>query len=287
MAVPGQADSVPTIPTLPPLPQFPPENAAAEHPTPAAPKPAPVPVAAGVPVPVPVPSAANGRLRVGMLSGVAGYVDAAGFVTLVGMFPAHLTGEIVGMTLAVSSGHATRAHLAMVPVFIASVVLGVLVARVFRRRGHTPLTPLLALMTLALLLFSAMGFVVPELKQASHPVPVLLISAVAAMGFQNTFMREAVGSSCPTTVMTGNLTQFIIELVDLCTHRVLGDNAISDAERKKADARLRLVGTALFGFVGGAALGGWLAGAIGPQSMLLPALAAAFLAWLTWRDSRS
>ncbi len=221
-----------------------------------------------------------------MLSAVAGYVDAAGFVTLVGMFPAHLTGEIVGMTLAVSSGRATRAHLAMVPVFIASVVLGVLVARVFRRRGHTPLTPLLALMTLALLLFSAMGFVVPELRGASHPVPVLLISAVAAMGFQNTFMREAVGTTCPTTVMTGNLTQFIIELVDLCTHRVLGDDPVGDAERKKADARLRLVGTALFGFVGGAAMGGWLAGAIGPRSMLLPALAAAFLAWLTWRDAR-
>ena len=34
------------------------------------------------------------------------------------------------------------------------------------------------------------------------------------------------------------------------------------------------------------ALGGWLAGWIGPRSMLLPALAAAFLAWLTWRDSR-
>ncbi len=280
---PGRTDSAPAIPTLPPLPQFPPEDRAAEPPAQAQPQPAKVSVSA----PVRAPSPANDQLRVGMLSGVAGYVDAAGFVTLVGMFPAHLTGEIVGMTLAVSSGHATRAHLAMVPVFIASVVLGVLVARVFRRRGHTPLTPLLALMTLALLLFSAMGFVVPELKQASHPVPVLLISAVAAMGFQNTFMREAVGTSCPTTVMTGNLTQFIIELVDLCTHRVLGDNATSEAERKKADARLRLVGTALFGFVGGAALGGWLAGAIGPRSMLLPALAAAFLAWLTWRDSRS
>jgi uncharacterized membrane protein YoaK (UPF0700 family) len=275
MVVPGRADSVPTIPPLPPLPHLAPANEAAPR---VAPQAGAKPAASG--------KAANDRLRVGMLSAVAGYVDAAGFVTLVGMFPAHLTGEIVGMTLAVSSGHATRTHLAMVPVFIASVVLGVLVARVFRRRGHTPLTPLLALMTLALLLFSAMGFIVPELKEASHPVPVLLISAVAAMGFQNTFMREAVGTTCPTTVMTGNLTQFIIELVDLCTHRVLGDKPVGDAERKKADARLRLVGTALFGFVGGAAMGGWLAGAIGPRSMLLPALAAAFLAWLTWRDSR-
>jgi uncharacterized membrane protein YoaK (UPF0700 family) len=239
--------------------------------------------------PLATASIATDRLRVGMLSAVAGYVDAAGFVTLLGLFPAHLTGEIVGMTLAVANGGGSslRTHLAMIPVFIASVVLGVLVARAFRRHGHTPLVPLLALMTLALMLFSATGFILPELKHSSHPVPVLIVSAVAAMGFQNTFMREAVGTTCPTTVMTGNLTQFIIELVDLFIPRLMGDHGHrSEADRKKADARLKLVSTALGGFVGGAALGGWLAGWLGPRSMLLPALAAAFLAWLTWRDSR-
>jgi uncharacterized membrane protein YoaK (UPF0700 family) len=232
---------------------------------------------------------AGDRMRVGMLSAVAGYVDAAGFVTLLGMFPAHLTGEIVGMTLAVSSGRSSSlpTHLAMIPVFIGSVVLGVMVARAFRRRGHAPLAPLLSLMALALLLFSAAGFVVPSIADSSHPLPILLISAVAAMGFQNTFMREAVGTTCPTTVMTGNLTQFIIELVDLFMHRISGNSGRSEAERRKADARLKLVSTALGGFVGGAGLGGWLAGVVGPRSMLLPAMIAAFLAWLAWRDSRS
>ena len=240
-------------------------------------------------VAAPVRSAASERLRVGMLSAVAGYVDAAGFVTLLGLFPAHLTGEIVGMTIAMANGRGTslRTHLAMIPVFVGSVVLGVFVARVFRRRGHTPLVPLLALMTIALLLFSAIGFISPELKNSAHPLPVLLVSAVAAMGFQNTFMREAVGTSCPTTVMTGNLTQFIIELVDLFMPRLSGGGEKgAEADRKKADARLRLVSTALGGFIGGAALGGWLAGWIGPRSMLLPALTIAVLAWLTWRDAQ-
>jgi uncharacterized membrane protein YoaK (UPF0700 family) len=265
------------VPSLVPLPE-------AEPPA------APAPAAEPAPKPIPAArSAASDRLRVGMLSAVAGYVDAAGFVTLLGLFPAHLTGEIVGMTLAVAngSGSSLRTHLAMIPVFIGSVVLGVLVARAFRRHGHTPLVPLLALMTLALLLFSATGFLLPELKHSSHPVPVLLVSAVAAMGFQNTFMREAVGTTCPTTVMTGNLTQFIIELVDLFIPRLLREHENrSPSERSKADARLKLVGTALGGFVGGAALGGWLAGWLGPRSMLLPALTAAALSWLTWRDSR-
>jgi uncharacterized membrane protein YoaK (UPF0700 family) len=119
-------------------------------------------------------------------------------------------------------------------------------------------------------------------------MPVLLVSAVAAMGFQNTFMREAVGTTCPTTVMTGNLTQFIIELVDLFLQRLFGERERRAAsEREKADARLRLVGSALGGFVGGAALGGWLAGVVGPRSMILPTLIAAFMAWFAWRDSRA
>jgi uncharacterized membrane protein YoaK (UPF0700 family) len=227
---------------------------------------------------------ATDRLRVGLLSGVAGYVDAAGFVSLLGLFPAHLTGELVGLSISVASGRPLKMRMLMLPVFVLAVALSVVVARLFRRRGQPPLVALLGMMAFALLLFTASGFLWPELGHASHPVPILLLSAVAAMAFQNTFMREAVGTSCPTTVMTGNLTAFVIELVDLFVMRAWGERKATD--RAKADARLKLVATALFGFTGGATLGGWLTGVIGPRSMVLPTLAVLFLAHSARRDAK-
>ncbi len=109
-------------------------------------------------------------LHSAMLSAVAGYVDAAGFASLIGLFPAHLTGEIVGDAIAFSSGHpgnhATR--LWMLPVFVGSVTTATLVARLLRRNGRRALTGLLALVTTALAAFSASDFLSGLLHESWH-----------------------------------------------------------------------------------------------------------------------
>jgi uncharacterized membrane protein YoaK (UPF0700 family) len=239
-----------------------------------------------VPQALPSSGSHDDGLRLGLLSGIAGYVDAAGFVTVLGMFPAHLTGELVGVAVSVSSGHPDGhfSRLAMIPIFVVSVAIGAVVARLFGRRGRTPLGPLLGLMTLALALFSATGFLSPSVVHGSPSFGLLVCegSAIAAMGFQNTFMRKALSSSCPTTVMTGNLTQFIIELVDLIVARARSEQ--EPGERKQADARLKRAGTALGGFSFGALLGGWLTGVFGPFSVTLPALITAVLTGFAWRE---
>ena len=224
-----------------------------------------------------VPSHAIGSIMPGasmylhsaLLSAVAGYVDAAGFASLIGLFPAHMTGEIVGDAIALSSGHpgdhVTR--LWMLPVFVGSVSIATLVARLLRRNGRRALTGLLALVTAALAAFSASDFLSGLLHESWH-LHMLLGGgcAVAAMGFQNALMRESLSGSCPTTVMTGNLTHVVIDVVDHLFSKLSRPNK----RDRRPHSRLLPVASALFAFIGCAVLGGFLTRFFGSLSVLLP-----------------
>ncbi len=220
-----------------------------------------------------------------LLSGVAGYVDAAGFTALLGLFPAHITGEIVGDAIAFSSGHG-REHLAriwMLPVFVASVVTATLVARIRRRNGQRALTGLLLLVTVALGMFSASDAIAQLLHEGGHLS--FLVSggcAVAAMGFQNALMRESLLGSCPTTVMTGNLTHVVIDIVDHVFHKVMRPHQ----RDRKPRSRLAPVGTSLVAFVTCAVLAGFLTRSLGTLSVALPTLLTLVLTVRAWCEDR-
>ncbi len=220
-----------------------------------------------------------------LLSGVAGYVDAAGFASLIGLFPAHITGEIVGEALALSSGR-TGDHLTRVwvlPVFVASVVTATLVARIRRRNGQRALTGLLALVTGALALFSASDVLTRVLHAGPHLAFLLGGGcAVAAMGFQNSLMRESLASSCPTTVMTGNLTHVVIEVADQLLSKVLRPSK----RDRKPRANLVPIATALVAFIACAVLGGFLTRRLGSFSAVLPTALTLVLTILAWREDR-
>jgi len=240
-----------------------------------------------------VPSNAIGSIMPGtsmyvhsaLLSAVAGYVDAAGFASLIGLFPAHLTGEIVGDAIAFSSGqspnHPTRIW--MLPVFVGSVVVAALVARALRRSGRRALTGLLALVTSALALFSASDFLAGFLHEGWH-LHMLFGGgcAVAAMGFQNALMRESLTGSCPTTVMTGNLTHVVIDLVD----HVFKKLSTPHKRDRRLRSRLLPTASALFAFVGCAVLGGFLTRFFGSLSVLLPTVLTATLTVRAFREDR-
>ena len=240
-----------------------------------------------------VPSNAIGSLMPGasvylhsaLLSAVAGYVDAAGFASLIGLFPAHLTGEIVADALALSSGHAAdhTTRLWILPVFVGSVVTATLVARTLRRSGRRALTGLLALVTGALALFSASDVLARMLHESWH-LHVLLGGgcAVAAMGFQNALMRESLTGSCPTTVMTGNLTHVVIDLVD----HLFGKFMAPHKRDRRPRSRLLPTASALFAFIGCAVLGGFLTRLFGSLSVALPTALTATLTFRAWREDR-
>jgi len=227
----------------------------------------------------------NMYLHSALLSAVAGYVDAAGFASLIGLFPAHLTGEIVGDAIALSSGHlgdhATR--LWMLPVFVGSVTTATVVARLLRRNGRRALTGLLALVTAALAAFSASDFLSGLLHESWH-LHMLLggACAVAAMGFQNALMRESLSGSCPTTVMTGNLTHVVIDVVDHLFNKLTKPHK----RDRRPHSRLVPVASALFAFIGCAVLGGFMTRFFGSLSVLLPTLLTALLTFRAWQEDK-
>lgn len=219
----------------------------------------------------------NLHVPVMVLSGAAGFIDAAGFLLLAGLFPAHVTGELVGLSKSLIDGHhlAHVSRWAVVPVFITALVIAASVSRQHRLRGESPRRVLLALMAGALGLGACTGFW--GLNGTPTPEWVLGLretGLVSAMAFQNAFTREGLARSCPTTVMTGNLTQFVFELLDAVASR-LGRSDAEDAHaRLLSNSRLALVGKALASFVCGAVLGSYGAITFGAFCVVVPMFAA-------------
>lgn len=187
-----------------------------------------------------------------LLSILAGWVDTAGFVSLDGLFTAHVTGNLVvaGAMLAGHSSQGIGARLGVIPAFCLSVMLTTWAVR----RGGFSAQRLLAIQASLLLCFAATGLAYP-----GHPFEIGALG-VFAMGIQNTLMRTSFSSLPASTVMTGNVTQFLIDL----TMR----KSLSDADKM----RMRRTGYTLLSFLAGAALGAFGIWRAGFASLLLTPL---------------
>ena len=227
-----------------------------------------------------VPSAPLGRaLLAGCgLSFVAGFVDVLGFVALFGLFTAHVTGNfvLIGAEI-VHSGVGVIAKLFALPVFIAAVVVVRFIVLAYERREASPLRSLLLLQAVLLLGFMAAGlYIQPVVNPDTLPAVLTGLTGVAAMAVQNGTSRMVLGNHAPTTIMTGNTTQTVIDAVD-----ILRLPAGADA-RKTAIDRFCRMAPAIVAFAAGAILGalGYLAGSF--WCLAVPAVALLGLAaWLS------
>lgn len=207
----------------------------------------------------------SAQLAIG-LAFVAGYVDAVGFIALFGLFTAHVTGNFIligaGLT---GSGVGLLGKLLALPVFVLAVALTRLaVLALGETRAFRPL-----LLGQAALLG---GFLILGLQAApiADPDAPLVIAAglagVMSMGVQNAAGRLILSELAPTTIMTGNTTQIVIDLVD----RWRGPGEA----RQQADGRLRKMVPAVLMFAGGAVAGAFALSAwsfwclIAPMSVL-------------------
>jgi uncharacterized membrane protein YoaK (UPF0700 family) len=224
-----------------------------------------------------------------LLSAIAGYVDAAGFLSLFGMFTAHITGDLVaGSVMGTHISKGLVIKLSAVPIFMLSVAAATLVTRAVRHRGGAPLVSLLGLMTAALGIFCAAGVLLHPLMSAPDNWSVAVVGSigVAAMAIQNMLMRDALSGWSPTTIMTGNLTRVSIHMVEYAFPPSEADTIKRASVREEATNHLVKVGLPLLGFVAGASLSAWLTRMVGLLSIALPTAVLAGLTFWHWRRAR-
>jgi uncharacterized membrane protein YoaK (UPF0700 family) len=152
-----------------------------------------------------------------LLAAVAGYVDTLGFVALFGLFTAHVTGNfvLIGAELA-RPGHGVLLKLLAFPAFIGAVVLARLIAMACEKHQRSAQPWLLGTQALLLAAFMAAGLAANPVLQADAPW-VLFAGCLgaAAMGVQNATGRLPLAKLTPHTVMTGNVTQLVIDATDM------------------------------------------------------------------------
>jgi uncharacterized membrane protein YoaK (UPF0700 family) len=161
---------------------------------------------------------------------VAGYVDTVGFVALFGLFTAHVTGNfvLIGAALVQSSGNVLL-KLLVFPAFILAVALARLFVLWLERRGREPLVPTLLVQAALLVGFMLLGWWASPVRDSNAPLAIWAgLAGAAAMGVQNAAARLLLAALAPTTVMTGNVTQLVIDAVDLSR------GAADDVVRKRS-----------------------------------------------------
>jgi len=180
-----------------------------------------------------------------LLSVIAGMVDLTGFLTLGNLFTAHITGNLVVVgALVVRRGRINPPQILAIPVFILAVGAIWLVAKASGRRG--PNLRRLLLLIQFLLLTSLLIFSVitrPSADPHGLMAGMAAMIAVSAMACQFALLRLTLPIAPSTAVMTGNLTNTVLSLMDRQSRTQ--PLMVGDTERLRGSLHL------LIGFFGG------------------------------------
>jgi uncharacterized membrane protein YoaK (UPF0700 family) len=151
-----------------------------------------------------------------LLSVIAGMVDLTGFFTLGHIFTAHVTGNLVVVAAAaVHAGPFNLVQALAIPMFMLALAGVWLIAQISQRRGSGLVSPLLLvqfLLLAAVLVFSVITK--PSADATGLMAGVAAMIAVSAMACQYALLRLAMPRAVSTAVMTGNLTNTVLSLVD-------------------------------------------------------------------------
>ena len=205
-----------------------------------------------------------------LLSVIAGMVDLTGFFTLGNIFTAHVTGNlVVAAAAAVHGGPWNLAQALAIPVFMLAVAAAWLIARSSSLHG-VALTRLLLVIQF-LLLLAVLGFSVttaPSANPHGLMAGIAVMIAVCAMAFQYALLRLALPEAVSTAVMTGNLTNTVLSLMEMLSPQ----QPLLPVDRGRLKKSLRL----LIGFLVGCIVAAAAISVLGDWAWSIPTLLAGF-----------
>jgi uncharacterized membrane protein YoaK (UPF0700 family) len=210
-----------------------------------------------------------------LLSVNGGYVDAAGYLALHGLFTTHVTGNFVtlGATLVLGTSGALAKVLAL-PLFCLVVMAVRLLSVALVAKNLPALRTILALKVTLLTLGAALAIVFGPFDNGDGWAALLTgMCLVAAMAIQNAIHRIHMGALPPTTIMTGNTIQIMIDLADLL-------RGVSGAARETIRLRLSRMSAGVTAFAAGCAAAALMYAKQGIWCFAIPPLVAACTLWL-------
>lgn len=181
-----------------------------------------------------------------LLSFNGGYVDTLGFLSLSGLFTAHVTGNFVtlGATMAHGLDGAWSKLLAL-PMFCLVVFASRLVCLKLQSRELSPIRPMLVIELMLLAAVAVMALIFGPFRGDNSGITlVVALTLVSAMAIQNGLHKAHLAKAPPSTLMTGTTTQIMLDLADILA------NSKSD-EIAAAKARVRKMGAAVVTFAVG------------------------------------
>lgn len=189
-----------------------------------------------------------------VLSFNGGYVDTAGFLTLHGLFTSHVTGNFVTFGAALAYGTSgVLAKMLALPVFCLVVLLVRLLGGELPKLGVARFRTLLLLKVVLLALGATLAILWGPFADGDAWRAILTgMVLVAAMAIQNAVQRVHLSKAPPTTIMTGNSTQMMLDVADLIRGSVPVESRPATVERVRTLAAS--IGTFALGCVAAAGL---------------------------------
>ena len=152
-----------------------------------------------------------------IMAAIAGFSDVFGFIALHQIFTAHITGNIVmAISYAIYHIPGISPRLIAIPTF---VIFAIITTIIIETHGVTKFAFRIWLAT-ELLLFLLLMYLGINFRDhfvvTTNTFTIIAMLPVTAMTIHNTLMKTYLRGIPVFTVMTGNLSQFIISCTSLC-----------------------------------------------------------------------